>query len=299
MRIMDGGVGVTVPDPGDYAFASLYEVNGIEEVGVTLLSDFTARIYACGPDSGNDVSSLTADAGEVLDLGDGPTPTVDSIIDDLLSDDPENRKKGSQKTCGDGRYNLEDWHWTHYYDWHFNAGSAPPNVNQDNAELGILSGASNVTNAFNPCGLADNVDAGWNYQGRTDRPANATGNNCDMPDQYSVVDFGPLTGSSIGLACTYAHWYDLVNGGLATDESDIRLDSRSKWFMGTIIPADCQDRWSIEGVMTHEFGHAYGLAHVGEERHGNLTMSTDNNGTCQTSEETLGLGDVHGLEALY
>ena len=51
--------------------------------------------------------------------------------------------------------------------------------------------------------------------------------------------------------------------------------------------------------MTHERGHTFGLNHVAESGHGNLTMSTIINGTCQASERTLGRGDVIGLDRKY
>jgi hypothetical protein len=55
----------------------------------------------------------------------------------------------------------------------------------------------------------------------------------------------------------------------------------------------------LEAVLTHEAGHVFGLAHVGESRHGRLTMSPYIDGVCNNQESTLGLGDLRGLEALY
>ena len=51
--------------------------------------------------------------------------------------------------------------------------------------------------------------------------------------------------------------------------------------------------------MTHERGHTFGLNHVAETGHGNLTMSPLINGPCQINERTLGRGDVLGLDRKY
>jgi predicted Zn-dependent protease len=55
----------------------------------------------------------------------------------------------------------------------------------------------------------------------------------------------------------------------------------------------------VKAVMTHERGHTFGINHVSETSHKNMTMSPNINGPCQDSESTLGLGDVEGLRALY
>jgi hypothetical protein len=51
--------------------------------------------------------------------------------------------------------------------------------------------------------------------------------------------------------------------------------------------------------MTHERGHTLGLGDVSEAYHPNLTMSSQTNGPCQTSERTLGRGDAIGLHSKY
>ena len=54
-----------------------------------------------------------------------------------------------------------------------------------------------------------------------------------------------------------------------------------------------------QGVQTHEYGHAFGMGHVSEADHGNLTMSTNINGAWSNFEASLGRGDVLGLRSLY
>ena len=60
----------------------------------------------------------------------------------------------------------------------------------------------------------------------------------------------------------------------------------------------CTEGWDLQAVATHEFGHAFGLGHVKEGLHANLTMAPYIL-PCQSSEARLGLGDVRGLRALY
>lgn len=110
-------------------------------------------------------------------------------------------------------------------------------------------------------------------------------------DGVNVVGFGDLEAGTLGLACT---WY---SKGDAL-ESDIRLNKANPAWTLHSESSGCQGRFGVEAVATHEFGHAFGLAHVSEAGHAALTMSTAI-APCDASAATLGLGDVRGLRAKY
>jgi hypothetical protein len=61
----------------------------------------------------------------------------------------------------------------------------------------------------------------------------------------------------------------------------------------------CRGSYDLQSTVTHERGHTFGLGHVSESSHGNLTMSDRSNGPCQSSERSLGRGDVLGLGNKY
>ena len=77
----------------------------------------------------------------------------------------------------------------------------------------------------------------------------------------------------------------------------MRLDTQHH--VGTLGGQAAANELMMEALVTHEVGHAFGLAHVGEGNHGRLTMSVYIDGLCENQEATLGLGDMKGLEALY
>lgn len=63
-------------------------------------------------------------------------------------------------------------------------------------------------------------------------------------------------------------------------------------------PNSCQHAFDLESVMTHEWGHAFGLWDLDEGEHGNLTMSEVIH-PCSTSPRSLGYGDWLGMYSLY
>jgi hypothetical protein len=77
--------------------------------------------------------------------------------------------------------------------------------------------------------------------------------------------------------------------------ADIMIDTGDT--LTTHLPSPCLNKWDLEGIVTHEFGHAYGMAHTGPG-HGNLTMQHEAQ-PCSTYARTLGLGDWLGMKKMY
>ena len=111
-----------------------------------------------------------------------------------------------------------------------------------------------------------------------------------------MVSFGKLPRTALAVACTYystdprykrVHW------------SDIKINKTN--FNWTTRPEarSCRGKYDLASTVTHERGHTFGLGHVSESSHAKLTMSDRSNGPCQSSERSLGRGDVLGLASKY
>lgn len=118
-------------------------------------------------------------------------------------------------------------------------------------------------------------------------------------DGISVTAWRNATGNgNLAVTCAYT-----VSDGSVTDV-DIAINSKSTIVWDDVVQDGCKNINGVQGLdleatMTHEWGHGYGLAHVSESGHANLTMSERINGTCQSSERTLGNGDLLGMRTIY
>jgi hypothetical protein len=123
------------------------------------------------------------------------------------------------------------------------------------------------------------------------RPDISSGGSCQGGDGRSVIQFGDLPSYSIAMTCVYG-----IRDGRAA-ESDIRINnSETRW---ALSKASCTGReLLLEAGMTHEFGHAYGLAHASVYRNPSLTMQPLVR-ACSKAHSSLGLGDMLGLEKKY
>lgn len=262
--ISDHGVSATVPAPGEAVYVAGSGPNFGEEFAIETARDGTVHLRFVG-------AGTAHEAGEAVTAAADPDPCFDDANAAFAQE--------------------SDTH-----QWRYNHSSTDSSVTQSGAEGAIRRGAFNITNAYNNCGQGwgnSQYGASESYNGTTSRRADVdTGtNNCNARDEANVRDFGDLAAGTLGLACT---WYFPISYEIV--ETDLRFNTDYNW---DILPEPCSTEYDVEAIATHEWGHAFGQSHVSESAHGLLTMSTNSEGPCQSSERTLGRGDFLGLVNRY
>lgn len=191
----------------------------------------------------------------------------------------------SPPPCHDSAYRLLGGRQTTTYKWWFKASSTPSSLSHSSVAAVLQKSFTNVTGENNDCGRPDTVSATHQYLGTT-----TSSPNCNAKDGINVVGFARLPFGVLAVTC---YW---INNGKIV-EADMKINSRESWALSL---AGCRGNMPmLEATITHEAGHVFGLDHVGEKRHGRLTMSPYIDGPCENAEATLGLGDMLGLEHLY
>ncbi len=183
-----------------------------------------------------------------------------------------------------------------YNRWYVNGRSIPSNLSKSGAVGAMKRGGTNISNVQDACGIRDRVRGRLIYEGGTSRSVNIRSDtSCTSNDGKSVVGFGDLPSNYMAANC---HWSWIQDGPNRVAQSDIRLN-KYDYSWTTRVTGSCRGRHDVESSMTHEWGHTFGLGEAPESSHGNLTMSNDSNGPCQTSERSLGRGDALGLNSKY
>jgi hypothetical protein len=204
---------------------------------------------------------------------------------------PARAASASPAPCDDRAYTLLGGKWKGSLRWLYQSSSTPSGLGASSVLTVLKRSFGNITGARNDCGMADTVSATSTYLGMTGlAPSVTRRGNCAAKDGHNVIGFGSLPPGILAVTCTRS------NNGRMT-EIDIRVNSNVDWALSVSTCTFFNDL--LEPTMTHEIGHAYGLGHVSESRHGRLTMSTISDGPCSNAESTLGRGDVRGLRHLY
>lgn len=114
-------------------------------------------------------------------------------------------------------------------------------------------------------------------------------------DGINLVAWGTVPNNAI--AVTYT-WYYPSTGKWV--ESDTILNKRLKWAW-TLYSTDCAgvaNAYDLQNIMTHENGHWMGLDDLDDSVTKDLTMYGYGI-TSELKKDTLGLGDILGVQSLY
>ena len=266
--IEDGPVGSVVPPPGKGVYAEALAARGAQELGVRRLENGTIELEHVG-----------AETDGSQDTGAEPFAVATKSLGE----------------CGDPAFQSTGWRVEGTHVYRINWRTTPRDLPRRAAISAIRQAGGNIADTVNGCRMGDRVEAGISYEGYTARYADRRHGSCTSSDGMSVVSFGHLP-IALAVACTY---FEVGPGYGKLLSSDIKIDKTDRHWTTNSNSRSCKERFDLEGVITHERGHTFGLGHVPEDDHPSLTMGPTINGTCQASERSLGRGDVLGLDRKY
>jgi len=194
--------------------------------------------------------------------------------------------------CSDGAGAWLGTKWQAPYRWTLRLSGMPAYLGAPEPVRDAIRAAGDaVDDGRNDCGFTGGLALSQRYTGETVRDAGVrTDGTCGDRDDRNVVAFGRLDGGLLALTCL---WWTRGR----TVEADIRISDAPGTF--TLDPTvGCTGSWDLEGTLTHEFGHVFGLGHVSYAEHGELTMS-DGLPACSAGFRSLGLGDYRTLLDQY
>jgi hypothetical protein len=155
----------------------------------------------------------------------------------------------------------------------------------------------------NNCGFSEGIFAvNGSYQGTTSLYANIdSSGHCtsNFPDGQNTVSWGPFDSSQynqsthLGTLALTCIEHGSFNGMQTITEADIYLGSNVG--MVDSFPSNCTYQEDLQSIVTHEWGHAFGLAHETTE---SAEVMYPTRAWC-TLRRHLGLGDWNGMASLY
>ncbi len=199
--------------------------------------------------------------------------------------------------CEDARSTLEggpQGHaWATTLHWRYNNKSTPTRMAASAASRQLKLANLNVVKANNDCGLKGTPRVSSRFDGYTavhpDIAVRSGLISCRTFNRKNTVAFGGLPGNYLGWTC---YWW---SGSGAMIAADMRIDAARRVVLQ--YAPSCTNRYDLQSIATHEWGHAFGLGHVGQGQ-SRLTMSPLLP-PCNNGPRTLGLGDWKGMKRLY
>lgn len=188
--------------------------------------------------------------------------------------------------------------WIQTLKWYYNQSTVSrAGLNGPTTRDEIRQANSNITLGINNCGWPETgFQAYGAYQGTTSLFANIDSSaECTsrFPDGQNTVSWGPFDSGeadTLALTCTE---YNISGSDRFAFESDTYLGSNRG--LATSFSPMCGDRHDLQSVMTHEWGHSYGLDH---EESGPHEVMYAFSSPCALRRH-LGAGDYAGMANLY
>jgi hypothetical protein len=207
--------------------------------------------------------------------------------------------------CNENNYNLEGPFWANEVKptdvWYYNQSTVSrTNLTVSATLADIRQANTNLTQGINNCGFTQGsgtFDVQGAYSGNTSKFANinsAAQCTSNFPDGQNTVSWGTFDSNhSSTLALTCYEWHTNANGYPVMTEADTYLGSNRN--IVDSFPANCSNRYDLQSIMTHEWGHAYGLAH---ETGGVDEVMYPTKFSCNNRRH-LGSGDYTAMAVLY
>ena len=211
--------------------------------------------------------------------------------------------------CGESAWNAEGGIWYSPNSsptllWYYNASTASrAGLSASATTSDIRAGNYNITTGINNCGYAEGTfEVHGSYQGTTSRYANinsAAGCTSNFPDGQNTVSFGTFDSNHynqsthVGTLALTCIEHGSFNGMATITEADIYLGSNV--YLVDSLPSNCTYQEDLQTIVTHEWGHAFGLAH---ESSGPDEVMYPTRPWC-TLRRHLGNGDWVGIASLY
>lgn len=185
--------------------------------------------------------------------------------------------------CDSYAYSVNGQRWISTVGWYYKTPSF-------GGQARVAAAFTAMADGIGACGQNKPNSASHSYLGTTTSSANMSGSICLASDLKNVVDSGAVaTTTTLAQACTYRTSVEIVS-------ADIRVNSAKTWYTGLSVTGCTGGSYDLQGVVTHEVGHLYGLNHVAGSTQ---QVMKPTSATCETSQRTLGNGDLAGMKYLY
>lgn len=258
---------MSLPEPG-YAVT----FSATTQPGVPEIPEFTVYRSA----SGEVASRSLTTQGEV-------THGAAGVISEFAPAESVVSPLATNPKCDSYSYSTGSERWLAAVGWYYKTPSC-------GGQARIAAAFTGMADGLGACGPNLSNAAAHSYKGTTTTSANMSGGICLPSDEKAVVDSGAVASSTtLAQACMYRTTGQIIGG-------DIRISSVKTWYTSLSVTGCSGTKYDLQGVITHEVGHLFGLNHVALATRQVMKPSST---TCETSQRTLGNGDLAGMKNLY